>query len=64
MYILKLKLNINNNWYKIIDDVKKISRLNAPNFNGLVVAWKVWKEKDTKSKVTGVNWPRTLQCLS
>ena len=23
----------------IIDDAKKISRLNAPGFNGLVVAW-------------------------
>ena len=31
----------------IIDDAKKISRLNAPNFNRLVVAWKAWKEKDT-----------------
>ena len=26
------------------DDAKKISRLNALGFNGLVIAWKAWKE--------------------
>ena len=30
-----------------IDDVKKISRLNAPGFNGLILAWKAWKRKNT-----------------
>ena len=25
---------------------KKISRLNAPGFNGLVITWEAWKEKD------------------
>ena len=28
------------------DDAKKISRLNALGFNGLVIAWEAWKEKD------------------
>jgi len=46
----------------MFDDVHKISRLNAPGFNGLVVAWKAWKERSTRSKVTGVNRPRTLRC--
>ena len=26
------------------DDAKKISRLDALSFNGLVIAWKAWKE--------------------
>ena len=46
------------------DDAKKISRLNAPNFNGQVVAWKGWKEKNTRSKVIEVNRLRTLRYLS
>ena len=25
--------------FKLCDDAQKISRLNVPNFNGLVVAW-------------------------
>ena len=33
-----------------IDDAQKINKLNAPSFNGLVVAWKVWKEKWHKIK--------------
>ena len=35
------------------DDAQKISRLNAPSFNGSEVAWKAWKERNTWSKVTG-----------
>ena len=46
----------------MFDDVQKISMLNAPSFNRLVVAWKACKERSTRSKVTGVNRPRTLQC--
>ena len=26
---------------------RKFSRLNAPGFNGLVIAWKAWKGKHT-----------------
>ena len=29
-----------------INDAKKISRLNAPGFNELVIAWEARKEKD------------------
>ena len=32
-------------WEEEDDDAKKISRLNALSFNGLVIAWKAWKEK-------------------
>jgi len=35
---------------KITDDAEKINRLNAPGFNGLVVAWNAWKEKWHKIK--------------
>ena len=28
-----------------IDDAKKISKLNAPGFNELVIAWEAWKER-------------------
>ena len=38
-----------------IDDAQKIGKLNAPNFNGLEIAWKAWKERSTRSKVTEVN---------
>ena len=48
----------------VFDDAQKISRLNAPGFNRLVTTWKARKEKDTKSKATEVNWPKTLQSLS
>ena len=34
----------------IIDNEKKISRLNASDFNGLVVVWKAWKEWNVKIK--------------
>ena len=30
-----------------LDDAKKINRLDALGFNGLVIAWKAWKEKYT-----------------
>ena len=32
-------------WEEEDDDAKKISRLNALSFTGLVIAWKAWKEK-------------------
>ena len=48
----------------VFDDAQKISRLNAPGFNRLVTTWKARKEKDTKSKATEVNWPKTLRSLS
>ena len=31
---------------------------------GLKIAWKAWKERSTRSKVIGMNWPRTLRYLS
>ena len=34
--------------YIYIDDAQKIRRLNVPGFNGLVVPWKAWKERNTK----------------
>ena len=30
-----------------LDDAKKINRLDALGYNGLVIAWKAWKEKYT-----------------
>ena len=30
------------------DDAQKISRLNAPGFNGLMTTWKAWKERKSK----------------
>ena len=41
---IKEKFQMNSN------DAKKISRLNTPGFNGLVVVWKAWKERNTKIK--------------
>jgi len=32
------------------DDAQKISKLNAPGFNRLVVAWKTWTKKKHKIK--------------
>ena len=32
------------------NDAKKISRLNAPGFNGLLVVWKARKERNTNIK--------------
>ena len=46
------------------DSTQKINRLNASGFNGLVIAWKALKERNTRSKVTDMNWLRTLRCLS
>ena len=34
-------------WEEEDDDAKKISRLSALGFNGLVIAWKAWKGKHT-----------------
>ena len=36
----KKKKNMDNLHFIPNDDGKKISRLNAPGFNGLVIAWK------------------------
>ena len=29
------------------DDAQKISRLNAPGFNDLIITWNAWKEEQT-----------------
>ena len=34
----------------VTDDAQKISRLNDPDFKGLVISWKAWKEKWNKIK--------------
>ena len=43
IYLFSNKIKINTEF----DDAQKISRLNASGFNGLVVVWKAWKERNT-----------------
>ena len=46
------------------DDMQKISKPHASVFDGVVVVRKAWKEYNNKSKVTEVDRPETLRCLS
>ena len=71
-YLLRV-ISLVNSWFWWVnsvmqttptDDAKKINRLNASGFNELVIVEEAWKGKDTRSKVTGMNRPRTLRYLS